>query len=328
MNELSGRPLRLAERDRVLFVDRHREVDAVLQSLRHGGNVLLLGDRGSGKTSLAFHIAGRLEDDGVNVATVTGRVTASAAEVLELIRDAVLAWPALAASQGEPAAGGQLRLAVGASTPRLLLDEIATLRRQLASRDGGVVVLDELGAADVPRTLFARLRDELWELPLSWCVAADVEDSGNYLSAPADAFWSRVVDLGPLDDPSAEELLRLREVGLGEAALRDVVRLAEGNPRRLITLARELEAGRSRKSLKENATRVASLSAPAQRLYGELEASGPAGPSDPALTARLGWGRSRASQVFQELVRAGLVRSATRADGPGRPRKVFELISE
>src|SRR5213592_4311683 len=51
-SELSGRPLRDTRRDRALFVDREQPLQAAEKTLRNGGNVLLVGSRGSGKSSL------------------------------------------------------------------------------------------------------------------------------------------------------------------------------------------------------------------------------------------------------------------------------------
>jgi predicted ArsR family transcriptional regulator len=62
-------------------------------------------------------------------------------------------------------------------------------------------------------------------------------------------------------------------------------------------------------------------------LIAELEAIGPASASDERLLKRLGWTRSRASQVFKQLEEAGVVRAAMEApEGGGRPRKVFRPV--
>lgn len=333
MSDLSARPLRLSESDRRLYVDRHAEVDAMTRSLRHGGNVLLLGNRGVGKTSLLHHVAGALEAESLNVAIVSGRITDSAAEVLSLVRDQATQWPRPGSMPTAEDRQEQMQLALSRdpSPARVLLDEVELLRRELLGRSPGAVFIDEVAAA-VPPVLFGRLRDELWELSVSWCVAADVDERAAYVSPPADAFWTRVIELGPLDRDSGLELLRRRtsgEIAASEAAR--LVDIAEGNPRRILQLARELVSGEQPVVIERDALdreqRRETLSSSARRLLDELEATGPTGPSDPALLAKLGWTRGRASQVFGELVQAGLVRESTLRGPVGRPRKLFEALT-
>jgi predicted transcriptional regulator len=63
-------------------------------------------------------------------------------------------------------------------------------------------------------------------------------------------------------------------------------------------------------------------------LLAELDAGGPAGPSDEPLLRKLQWSRSRASQVFNELEENGLVRASEKPSKSGRrPRRVYEAIT-
>jgi hypothetical protein len=213
-----------------------------------------------------------------------------------------------------------------------LLAELETLRRALPD-ERAIVLVDELPSAGVARTVFGRLRDELWELPLTWVVAADERDRMAYLEPPADAFFNRVVSLGPLDEKNSLELLsrRLGERGMSQQTMRRIAKEASGNPRRLVKLAHDVATGevdpqRLQRRNAERERQLAELSNPARRLVEELEASGPASPSDEGLLRRLGWQRSRASQVFAELERHGIVRSTARPGRGTRPRKVYELV--
>lgn len=337
MVDLSPRPLRSTERDRRLFVDRP-ELDGVLKTLLGGGNVLLLGDRGAGKSSFVHRAAADVEAGGRNVAVVDGRAAMTATELLARVADVVrTTWP-LAGANGPASSdafeAGQLQMAVAADTTpsRLLIDELRTLRSLIAERGLGVIFVDE-PASDISRTVFGRLRDDLWQLPIAWCVAADSAARAPFITPPADAFWTRVVDLGPLDSAAGEELLRRRTSPdeLAPSLLGEVVRQSEGNPRRILKLAYDvIEGERSTESLEreqaDRERRLASLSEPARRLLFELEANGASSPSDVGLQQRLGWTRGRASQVFKELSEAGLVRSTTQRSGPGRPRTIFEVV--
>ena len=59
--ELTGRPLLGTTRDQGLFVGREEELRTVEDSLAAKMNVLLLGDRGAGKTTFLRQLASRLE---------------------------------------------------------------------------------------------------------------------------------------------------------------------------------------------------------------------------------------------------------------------------
>lgn len=337
MPDLSGRGLRSTKRDRALFVDRRGELEAARRSLEHQANVLLLGARGSGKTSFLHYLRSLLERDGpTQVVLVDGRMAGSANEFLALLRDELSASQRVPLREVVPAASSlgapEFVLRPQPAQTQSLLAELEALRQALPEGRPTVLV-DELPLPAVARTIFGRLRDELWELPLTWLVAAGERDRMAYLEPPADAFFGRVITLEPFGEEESLALLRRRlgDEELPEEALRQIVAEGGGNPRRLIRLAHDVVTGgvdvrRLPKRIAVRERRLAQLSEPARRLVEELEAGGPAGPSDEGLLRRLGWKRSRASQVFAELERSGIVRSSVRPGGGTRPRKVYELV--
>lgn len=339
--ELSGRPLRDTRRDRALFVDRDQTVDLSEKTLRNGGNVLLVGARGSGKSSLLRMIAHKLDEDERRAVVVDGRAAASTEEFLALLRDRLGAWTTVplgdTASTIASAAAGllaapQLVLRPPPSDTQALLGQLRDIARSLPAEGDTIVLVDEMPSPQAAHTLFGRLRDELWELPLVWLVAADERDAGLYREPPADAFWQRVVAIPGLDESVAAELLRRRlgEEELPDAVLQQLIEAADGNPRRLITLAYNVVAeGADPSALlegdRELQERIKKLPEPAKRLLAEVEANGAASPSDEGLLKKLGWTRSRASQVFRELEQQGLVRALERPGTRGRPRRLYEV---
>src|SRR5919202_3071686 len=83
MPELSARPLLASALDSGLFVGRERELEALERSVRARLNVLLIGDRGVGKTSLLHQLEQRLdEDDALAPVFVEGARRAQTAEEL------------------------------------------------------------------------------------------------------------------------------------------------------------------------------------------------------------------------------------------------------
>jgi hypothetical protein len=339
--ELSGRPLRDTRGDRALFVDRDQAIDASEKTLRNGGNVLVVGARGSGKSSLLRMIAHRLGEEERRALVVDGRAAASTEEFLALLRDQLGAWATVplgeAAATVASAAGAWLSSphVVLRPTPtdtQTLLRQLREIRRILPAEGETIVLVDEMPSPQSAHTLFGRLRDELWELPLVWLVAADERDAGLYREPPADAFWQRVITIPDLDKRAATELLRRRlgEEKLPDTVLQQLVEAAGGSPRRLISLAHDVFLGGADPAAllehdRELQERIEQLPEPAKRLLAEVEANGAASPSDEGLLKKLGWTRGRASQVFRELEQHGLVRSLERPGTRGRPRRLYEV---
>jgi hypothetical protein len=317
MARLSGRPLLDTRADAALFVDRAAELDRVGRAAVEGLNVLVSGPRGIGKTSLLRYKAyGR-------------RITGQELAVLDAsaLTDPAAFLAAAARAVGASESAGQVSAA----------DLVATLSG-LAPVQGGprLLAVDGLAPA-VAQAVFGQLRDELWRAPLTWVVSCPDVDEPAFLRPPADAFFDITVRLGALSDDDMHDLLRRRATveELSDEAVTEVVSLAAGVPRRAIDLARHLllapgeahgamssvEAIRDR--LLDREQIVERLGTPARMLLAELETVGGASASDERLLTRLGWTRARASQVFGELEREGLVEATAEPRASGRPRRVF-----
>lgn len=316
MAVLSGRPLLDTRADAALFSGRTEELAQLRWALRRQLNCLLLGPRGSGKSSLLRYLLWQQRDDP--------------------LEDSTRPPPFFIDAAGVSTAGALLALVAA----RLGTDsEESTEARRLLDRLAGLpadawpafVVLDQ-PLATAAHAVFGQLRDEVWRLPVSWVVAAADTDEADLLLPPADAFFDVVVRLGPLDDQALNEALHRRLDGqLPDDDLRQVVEAAGGNPRRALDLARAaLASPQDTAAVTEAAAgrwqRAARLGRPAAMLLAELEAAGAASASDARLLDRLGWTRARASQVFGQLERAGLVQAAAVRNGPGRPRRVYRVV--
>lgn len=349
MARLSGRPLLDTKADKRLFADRKSELRDVRRSIEHGANVLLLGTRGSGRTSFLQRLAGDLRTDGWRIVLVEGPLARDASEFLSLLeyrlapaQEAVYTPPNRLPLGTLAAAFRSLNLPVSrARRPGGFpgeSEELLELLRAIQARLGApkqrhAVFVDELPSSETAHTLFGRLRDELWQLPVTWALAGNAADRGTYVRPPADAFFPKVVELDPLDDEAAFRLLRLRIAPeeAGDRLLKEIIEEAGGNPRALVRLASDALVGRrgpahAAAARQERARLAESLGEPAKRLIAELEANGPASASDQRFLERLGWSRSRAAQVFGDLEDAGLVRGTSARWEGSRPRKVYELV--
>jgi len=297
------------------------------KSAEQGLNVLVVGDRGSGKTTLLRQLALDLRDHDVPAVFVDGKLATNAYSFLELVRYQLGEAPnLLEAVRDRYIRAFQPRPNLGEAP--ILLDIIDSLRDPTGTQPRTVLLVDGVPSADEAHRLFGRLRDELWETPFTWIVAADERDRAALLRPPADAFFDRLIELAPFDEPEQLGLLRKRASVHDVRAVRPLLEASDGNPRRLLALARDaLEGGTTVKDIldvrAERARAASELGRPASMLLAELEARGAASASDKDLLQSLGWTRSRAVQVFSELEKAGLVASETEKGPAGRPRKVY-----
>jgi len=324
--ELSGRPLLDTKPDHALFAGRRAELDRLEADVRSGLNVLLVGERGSGKTSLLRQLAYELRQQSPEEpapAFVEGRIANDVKTFLDLVRYRLGLRPTVVDPGGWQTAlgtmGGKPMLADALELPNL----ISSLK-EAAPNGRRVVLVDEL-ASPVGQTVFGRLRDELWQVPLTWVVSTAEDEAGPYLAPPADAFFDSVVRLEPLTKEAQREVLEMRA---GKKGARIAGQVDEGNLRRLLGLTRDLVQGRARRpellrAASKRDARVSKLGRSASMLLAELESLGAASASDEALLRRLGWTRPRAVQVFHQLEDKGLVTSSTVKGDSGRPRKIY-----
>ncbi|WP_217914208.1 MarR family transcriptional regulator [Miltoncostaea marina] len=313
--ELGNRPLIATARDQALVLPR-AEVAQVADLARRGLNVLLAGERGAGRTTALHAAAFALREAG-------GRAEVVDAAPARVLDDVVAAIDAAVARHGGDAGGGGVAAGGGA---------LERVRRWRALDGSVIVMLDDL-APELAQPLFGRLRDELWQTPVRFVVAAPAADAGAFLTPPADVFFEGRVRLEPLGVAEQLELLGRRlPPEDAERAMRAVAGAGASTPREVVGLARQaLVEGAQHDELAAAARvrreRVERLGPAASRLLAELEAAGGASASDPRLLERLGWSRQRVAQVAAALEAAGLVAAAPVRGEDRRVRRVFTPLA-
>src|ERR1700679_3601609 len=225
--ELSGRPLFDNPLDARRFVPR-AEGQRLERNCVEGINTLVLGEQGSGKTSLLRNVFLRLREDDVDAVEIDAGPAETLPDLLALVEDRL---------RGDGPPGAPSPSASTESGP--LLAAIRRLRRYENSDERGVILIDLMpGLLDV-HALFGRFRDELWQLPYTWAVVAPSAMRQALMTPPADAFFDDVINLGPLSQAQQEELIRLRLDGGEESPGFSLPYGGEGNPRRLLQIVRE-----------------------------------------------------------------------------------------
>lgn len=331
---MPSHPLGPTRADQRLFVDRVAETEEIMRSVSAARPVLVLGEPGSGRTSLLNHVAWR-----------RGRQTPRQESVLisgELARDPAQLLGVLVARVhrlAEPSAPRTgwiddlraLALPDGpfgqVVQPAILMELIDLLSERLAALPRQVCLMIDGIAPGVAHSVFGSLRNELWALDgAQWVVAGDLTAGPLYREPPADAFFEQTVTLGPMTATDARELLRAHMPDLPESVIEPTIATRHGNPRQLLRAATgDRPANPATKTASEQAAAAAGPLAGALVEY--LAVHGPASASDARLLSQIGASRQRASQLMHELQSAGLLETLEYHEPGrrGRPARRFAI---
>lgn len=291
---------------------RRPEAEAALhRALRDDRNVLIVGEHGSGKTTLLRRLIVDSPDREFKV--VDAGLASTVYGLIRLIGRALDGPPTDETQSGDD--------------PVDLLDALASLPRER----GVILVIDGPLDPDVAYVFFGRLRDQLWRLPYTWIVTATPEEAGALRTPPAHAFWSLVVDIGPLGSDEIDQLLRR---ALDDEELEQLKRESGGQwpisapARHVVRWAQDILDGRSPTHDQDLTRRADGLGRQAAMVLSELSAlDRPASAGDPELLRRLGWTRANASRWLSRMEAAGILRSFTgTGKGQGRPPKLYEPV--
>jgi hypothetical protein len=335
---MAFQPLAQSRADQRRFVDRSPETNAIIRAISASRPVLLLGERGSGRTSLLNYVAWRLarQKERRQTIIVSGEVANTPSQLLGILVARVqrLAEPGgsrarwiedLQALSMPDGPFGQV------AQPAILIELVDLLGERLAALERPVCLMVDGIAPTVAHGVFGSLRNELWALPgAAWVVAGDIAAEALYLEPPADAFFEVTVRLGPLTDEDAAKLLRAHIPELSDADIERAIVVAEGNPRRMLRAAADIQAGVAPVSSTagEVARQATAVGGPlARAIVGYLAANGPTGASDQMMLRQIGASRQRASQLMHELESAGLLETIEQREPGrrGRPERRFAL---
>jgi len=331
-------PLAQSRADQRRFVDRARETDLIVRAVTASRPVLLLGEHGSGRTSLLNHAAWQLarEDQPRDAVLVSGEAARDAAQLLGVL----VARVQRLVNSGSPRGGWMEDLRAlsqpdgpfgEAAQPAILMELVDLLGERLAELERPLCLMVDGIAPAVAHGLFGSLRNELWALDgPSWVVAGDAAAEPLYLEPPADAFFAQTLKLGPLSASAAAKLLHAHGADLAEAQVEEAIAAGGGNPRRLLRAASEIEAGLAPSSVAADQLAreaVAAAGPLAGALVEYLATHGPAAASDQTLLRQIGASRQRASQLMHRLESAGLLETIEQHEPGrrGRPSRRFAL---
>jgi energy-coupling factor transporter ATP-binding protein EcfA2 len=322
---LSNRPLLATRSDAQLFTGRKAEVERILHAAERGYNTAVVGARGSGKTSLLHQVSRQLSE------------TQSRLPVLcdgRAFRDRPLGFLWMLADGLEAAAAVESEeTALSVRPMDMAMQEqalLGLLERRLsevaASQGEAVFLIDNMGepqSADFFRKTFSSLRDILWSLSALFVVTVDDSEEADLLRPPADSFFEIVVRLPDFKGGEISELLERRGVSSPQVA--EIFKIAGGNPRGVLDLARRLEIGELQPGdLERLAVRTEPKEGESEletRVLRYLATRGSASASDPEFQAAMEVTRTRLAQVLSKLSSEGTIQ------GSRHGRKVYYSLS-
>lgn len=312
------RPLLDTAADQRLYVCDASRNAAVAAALRHA-NTLIVGEAGSGKTSLLYRVRAASAQSSAPrpVLFIDARLATDPRELIDLILREAESQELVEAAPRPPA-----------DDP---FGPVTQLRRLQPAASSTLVLVDDPTPSQA-RILFGRFRDELFQLPTFFAVSASPQTHKALNQPPSDVFFDAVVQLKPLDPDPAFELLRLRKE-LGQIPDQILWPSRPMQPRAILldaqagpTAARHdaaLEA-----QLQDLAT--ASVGRAGAALLREIWGRGAISASDSDLQRQLGVTRARLTQLLRELEKAGILVTfaETREGGLGRPRTMYDVNTQ
>lgn len=255
---LSLSPILATESDTKYFVDRSKEVRILLDSLVYRRNVLLVGERGSGKSSLLNYIEFRQRDQpGMIIIPVSfGWNIKTPEEFVNLLLSRTLHQTQTHSTLKEKISEfAEKQLAAGQFYKQLKSAQSAQIEDQDLSysqlgffeklvsliRAQGFNIAYFVDDADKYAEAFynatSSLRDFLWRTAATYFVSADISSLHIYKRPPLDAFFDHTVHLHELSLGETEMLINARAQGkASHEVCKMVYEHANGNPRETLKL--------------------------------------------------------------------------------------------
>jgi len=305
-------------------------------------NVLLLGDRGMGATSLIHHCSALIHDEELlhNEAYPSVRClivdVGAARDICELLTTICQFLKSGNSSLENLISRGRHAGKLYQGTYMSLITELCELAYAVQAYNGfdPTIIIDNMNDTKLAHDLFGR-REDLWKIPFNWVICGRLSRRTEYLTPPVDAFFDTELILEPLDDSVAQSLLEVRIDPTNSASSKkilshshEIVKRGNGNPRQILNEARSI-ALQKQSNLGTDEHVLANATKPSnteEAVLQYLQYHGPTSASDVEFQDYMDVTRERLTQVLRKLEHKGLVFSFLDKSGAGRPRKCYSSL--
>lgn len=343
LRNLPSRPLLSPEENANFFTDFHDQMIRLRRAIVIGENSVILGDRGSGKSSLLTHLYYELKEgnefipirinilgiDTLNLTSLLKSILYELFRATERLFDDDESRSKLvrifeSGSELEGKFPFALDIEPANESAYALLDKL-TKAVSFLKENGHLTVcimLDDVDKTD-GRLVWAALRgarDALWKLRMPILVTASPRALTKLTEPPLDQFFPYVVTLPPFDEASAREMIEKRlakseiQIRLSHRTIIEIVRHSGGNPRLMLTQLRyALESGSIGKVITPKDFRDiwkpsdVQLTTTQRAVLAYVASHPGTSASSTEFRKSIGLGRARLAQVLNSLRRRGLV---------------------
>lgn len=347
LSKTSLRPLFPTKYDQSFFVNREKELSSIKSSMRSNLNLLLLGNRGSGKTSLLNHAYHNLRNDKKFILILVNILPKGISDTESFLNE-------LASSCAKEARNtdrdfyekyrNAFARAIGLEGFETIMSILLRENKQ------PVFLIDGFDHnSKLCYDIFSSLREIFWETKSTFIITGDVQQKNVYLKPPVDAFFDKVLEIGKLSSKDIKELFEHR-IGKNEISEKVFSALAEHNSDSvtdLILIIREnIEKDNSKfdtiLQTHNSFTFGASIISPDQSNFQQsdenfkispmrkevlryLRMNGPTSASDEKFQEDMGVSRSRLAQMLLRLTSRGLL---IKSQDSKKRRALFGLTEE
>jgi len=260
---LSYSPLLSTKRDQEFFTNRDEEIQQALQAVEAGFNVLVIGERGLGKTTVLTRLeyllkGSRYEKKLVVPANLNFEIASPSDFILLLLSAAqktisndprtrlvqTIRRAAESVSLSVFGAGVSLKPPeeISVSLRYRFLDEFLTLCSKIRAKGMQFIFLidDTDKSPEVTYDVLSSLRDTLWRTEAVYVLTCNAMHRSVVLRPPVDSFFESVIQLHSLDYEETVDLIRKR---LGKDIFpRETYAMihssSKGNPREIVRVCR------------------------------------------------------------------------------------------
>jgi len=274
LRSFSPRPLMSLEDDRNYFT-KYEEIEKIIRAIEIGENVLIIGDRGSGKTSLLNHMLYYYFNTKSTEQVIPVRFSALSIEELNqknlvrsLIRNIFDSISKIKSTSerikvilnkmidSSPTTLPDLAkldsmLQTNTDTARddfeALTERLSELVLSIRKKEiNFFVMIDDLDkfSADKVWHTFRSIRDILWELHFSLIITALPDQVSEITKPPLDQFFPYWIKIPSFDMEYTKNLIEKRfkksQVTISNDALEAIVNRTKGNPRSIIAIMKNV----------------------------------------------------------------------------------------
>lgn len=340
LTRFSSRPLTSYEEDKNYFVPFEEETKKIILAIETYENAIIIGDRGSGKTSLLNHISYKLADDPKIIIIQLSSLSLSQFDQITLlhriIRELRERTRSLRSKSAKVLDG--IFTAMGTTPDRIdrekVLEEendpyvllrrlnvvMAELRKNQIKVCFSLDDTDKIDSKLVWQT-FRSMRDEIWKLKISIIMTLLPSQVSEVTRPPLDHFFHYWIKISSFEISSIKKLIEKRmqainlKVPIDDDALTEILNRADGNPRNILEILKKLfETGSTNKITRNEINNLGliftnKLPSIEKDVSNYLLQHPYTSASSQDFVKQIGVSRSRLAQILNKLKKEGLIGS-------------------